>query len=50
MTAGWPAQPALIADAAIRRGGSAVRSAVQRGHGHGGRSRYIATNFKLALT
>ena len=50
MTAGWPARPALIAAAANRRGGRAVRSAAKRGHGHAGLSRYIATNFKLALT
>jgi len=50
MTVGRPARQTLIADAANRRGGRAVRSAAKRGHGHGGLSRYSATNFKLALT
>ena len=50
MAAGWSAPPTHVADAAERRGGRAVRLAAKRGHGHGGLSRYSATNFKLALT
>jgi hypothetical protein len=50
MTVGWPARLAFVADAAGRWGSRAVRSAAMCGHGQGGLSRYMATNFKLALT